>query len=94
MQIGGQETCPLPEHPALAEVATALNQAGAWGHIYDHGYRVAYMTDDFRLSNGNLIEMVPVPLGAHVFGAEYVSAALGWPGGSWSVDGPAAPRHG
>lgn len=86
MQIGGQETCPLPEHPALAEIASALNQAGVWGHIYDHGYRVVYMTDDFRLSNGGLTEMVPVPLGAHVFGAEYVSAALGWPGGSWSLD--------
>ena len=30
--------------------------------------------------------MVPVPLGAHFFGPEYVDAMLGWPGGGWSID--------
>jgi class 3 adenylate cyclase len=86
MEVSSQETCPLPEHPVLAELASALNRAGAWGHVYDHGYRVVYMTDDFRLSNGRLTDMVPVPLGAYLFGAEYVSAALGWSGGMWSLD--------
>lgn len=86
MNLTGPETCPLPEHPALAEVAGALNRAGAWGTVCDHEFRLVYLTDDFRLSNGGLSEMVPVPLGAHIFGAEYVSAALGWPGGTWNLD--------
>jgi class 3 adenylate cyclase len=44
------------------------------------------MTDDFRLSNGTLVEMAPVPLGAYLFGPEYADAMLGWPGGGWSID--------
>jgi hypothetical protein len=43
--VGSQETCPLPEHPALAQVASSLNRAGAWGQMLDHEYRVIYMTD-------------------------------------------------
>jgi hypothetical protein len=32
--------------------------------------------------------MIPVPLGAFVFGAECTDAMLGWPGGGWSLDAP------
>lgn len=78
----------MPEHPALAEVASALNRAGAWGQVFDREYRLVYLTDELRLSNGDLVEMVPVPLGAYFFGAEYVTAMLGWPGGGWSLDAP------
>jgi class 3 adenylate cyclase len=84
--VSSQETCPLPEHPALAQVASALNRAGAWGQVLDHEYRVVYMTDDLRLTNGGLVEMVPVPLGAFVFGPDYVNAMLGWPGGGFGLD--------
>jgi hypothetical protein len=76
----------LPEHPVLAEVASALNRAGAWGQVFDHEYRLVYMTDEFRMTYGGLVEMVPVPLGAYVFGPEYVNAMLSWPGGGWSLD--------
>jgi len=86
MQIGGQQTCPVPEHPLLAEVAGALNQGGVWGQVFDHDYRLVYMTDDLRLSLGGLVEMVPVPLGAANFGPEYVDAMLAWPGGGWGID--------
>jgi class 3 adenylate cyclase len=86
MLVSSQETCPLPEHPVLAELASTLNGAGTWAHIFDHDYRVVYMTDDLRLTNGNLIEMVPIPLGIYGFGEEYVDAVLGWPGGGWSLD--------
>jgi class 3 adenylate cyclase len=82
----GQETCPLPENPVLAEVASALNQAGAWGHIYDREYRVVYLTDELRLTLGGLVEMVPVPLGAYAFGPEWTNAMIGWPGGGWTLD--------
>jgi len=67
-------------------VARDFNRIGAWALVYDREYRVAYITDDFRLTTGGLVEMVPVPLGAYLFGAEFVDAVLGWPGGGWSLD--------
>jgi class 3 adenylate cyclase len=86
MLVSSQETCPLPEHPVLAEVAGALNQAGVWGQVFDRESRLAYMTDELRLTLGGLTEMVPVPLGAHNFGPDYVDAMLEWPGGGWGID--------
>jgi len=76
----------LPEHPVLAELADALNRFGAWGQIYDRDCRLVYMTDDFRLSNGNLVEMVQVPLGEFMFGPRLIDAFLGWSGSGWSLD--------
>jgi class 3 adenylate cyclase len=85
MPVRGRETCPLPEHPVLAEVASALNRIGAWGQVFDRQYRLVYMTDDFRIANGGMVEMLPVPLGGHLFGPEYVDTVLGSPSG-WSLD--------
>jgi len=82
--LGNPETCPLPENPVLAETAKALNQAGLWAYVLDREYRVVYMTDELRRSNGGLAEMVRVPLGAHLFGAEFLDAALTWP--TWTID--------
>jgi len=82
-----QETCPLPEHPVLAEIARTYNEAGAWFKIFDSEYRVAYFSDEGRLTYGGLTEMCPVPLGAYIFGTEYVDASLSWPGVEWGIDG-------
>ena len=87
MNVSGRETCPLPEHPALAEVASTLNQAGAWCKVFDSEYRVAYFSDEGRLTYGGLAGMVPVPLGAQIFDTEYVDAMLSWPGARWGLDG-------
>jgi class 3 adenylate cyclase len=86
MSVSSQETCPLPEQPVLAELAGALNRIGAWGQVFDRDYRLVYMTDDFRLANGGLMEMLPVSLGRFVFGPEYANDMLSWPGGGWSLD--------
>jgi class 3 adenylate cyclase len=86
MLISSQETCPLPEHPLLAELASAFNRVGAWVVVYDREYRVVFMTDEFRLSSGDLVEMVPVPLGAYLFGREYIDASFSWPASGWSID--------
>jgi class 3 adenylate cyclase len=86
MSVSSQETCPLPEQPVLAELASALNRIGAWGQVFDRDYRLVYMTDDFRLANGGLMEMLPVSLGRFVFGPEYANDMLSWPGGGWSLD--------
>ena len=76
MRVAGDETCPLPDDPALAEAAIALNETRAWAHVVDCDWRWAYMTDDVRLSLGRLLGMVPVPLGAHYFGPETVESAI------------------
>ena len=86
MEVSSQETCPLPEHPVLAAVASALNRAGVWGYVFDRDYRLVYMTEESRLSNGGLVEMCPVPLGAYILGPEWIDAALSWPGVGWSLD--------
>lgn len=83
MSLGNPETCPLPDDPVLAEVAQALNQAGLWAYVLDREYRVVYMTDELRRSNGGLVEMVRVPLGAHLFGSDFLDAALEWP--TWTL---------
>jgi class 3 adenylate cyclase len=84
VSLGNAETCPLPEDPVLAETAEALNQAGLWAYVLDREYRVVYMTDELRRSNGGLAEMVRVPLGAHLFGADFLDAALTWP--TWTLE--------
>src|SRR3954452_12783846 len=72
----GQETCPLPEDPALAEAAVALNAARAWAHVVDRDWRWVYMTDDVRLSLGDGTEMIPVPLGGHYLGPATTAAEV------------------
>ncbi len=86
MQISSEETCPLPEHPVLADVASALNQAGTWVLVLDREYRIAYMTDELRLTFGGLMETVPVPLGAFIFEPKFIDQALEWPGVRWTPD--------
>lgn len=83
MPPGKTETCPLPGNPVLAETAEALNEAGLWAYVLDRQYRVVYMTDELRRSNGGLTEMVRVPLGAHLFGPDFLDAALTWP--TWTL---------
>src|SRR5476649_2100987 len=84
--MNDQESHPLPENPALASVAAALRDAGQWGEIVDRDWRWVYVTDDLRLSYGGLLELVSVPLGAHYFGTEALSARLTWPTGANKVE--------
>lgn len=72
----GQDTCPLPDDPALAEAASALNVARAWAHVVDRDWRWVYMTDDVRLSLGRPPEMIDVPLGLHYFGTEAADSEM------------------
>lgn len=86
MVVEPSESCPLPEDPMLAEMASALRAAGYWGWIVDPDWRLVYMSEDLRLSFGGSVEMVPVPLGEHLFGA--VSVGLRLTGGF----GPNSPE--
>jgi class 3 adenylate cyclase len=74
--VGGQETCPLPEDPALAAIARALNDAGYWAIIVDRDWRNLYETDAQRLSEGGLLELAPFPVGVHISSAESLAAQL------------------
>lgn len=84
MPLGSQDTCPLPDHPVLAETSRALNRTGLWSYVLDREYRVVFMTDELRLSNGGLADMVPVPLGERFLGPEFLDTALGWT--TWTLE--------
>jgi class 3 adenylate cyclase len=86
VQLEGGETCPLPADRALAEAATALNASGSWGFVTDERWRIVYMTDDIRLSNGGLTELVPVPREAMWFAPEAIEVMLSWRGGVFSLE--------
>jgi len=75
------EPCPLPDHPALAEVSAALRDTGHWGFVLDDRWRLAYMTDEVRLSFGAHLDLVPILLGEHFFGPRSLEVARGWPFG-------------
>lgn len=86
MHIGVNEPCPLPEHPVLAEVATALSESGEWGWIFDREWNLLYMTDEQRLSLALGAEMVSMVVGEHIFGPAVVrEVSEKWNmGGTWS----------
>ena len=64
----GEESCPLPEHPALVEAARALRDTGHWAWIVDDRWRLVYVTDELRLTFGAGLELAPFALGEHLFG--------------------------
>ncbi|HME05351.1 MAG TPA: adenylate/guanylate cyclase domain-containing protein [Solirubrobacteraceae bacterium] len=72
----GQETCPLPEDPTLAAMASALNDAGYWAILVDRGWRSVYVTDSLRLSLGGLLEVAPFPVGTYFWGPEELTNRL------------------
>jgi hypothetical protein len=77
---------PLPEDPTLAEAARAIRDTGHWGWIVDRDWRVAWSSDEVRLSFGALVELAPFELGNHLFGPEWMRTSEGWRMGSNSVE--------
>lgn len=86
MEMIGQESCPLPEDPALAATAAALNAAGQWAEIVDKDWRWLYMTSDVRLSFAGLLERAAIARGAHYFGPEAVETRLAWRRSLFTLD--------
>lgn len=70
----------------LAATAKALNDEGHWAEILDREWRAAYMTDDARWMYGGRTELAPYPLGADLFGHDYMSARSGWRGGQFPLE--------
>lgn len=84
--MGDQEPYPLPEDPELADAARAIRDAGHWGWIVDDRWRSAWASDGLRLSFGALVEFASFPMGAYVFGPEWLKASEGWRMGANSIE--------
>jgi class 3 adenylate cyclase len=72
----GHTTCPLPDDPTLAAVATALNDAGYWAIVVDHRWRNLYMTDAQRMSEAGMAGFAPFAVGVHLYSTESIDALL------------------
>ncbi len=78
MSDGVGTSYPLPEHPALAEVAAALRDGGHWAIVVDDRWRVVYVTDELRTTFGANVEMAEFAVGEHFLGPASVEASRGW----------------
>ena len=64
---------PLPEDPTLAAYAAVLNEKGHWATVFDAQWRVAFVTDELRLSHGEQPDSAVQRLGEHDFGPSELS---------------------
>src|SRR5262245_31441873 len=67
---GHLESLPLPEDPALAACAAALNEAGFWAYVFDALGRYVFITDELRISIADAGADATLPLGHCLFSAE------------------------
>jgi class 3 adenylate cyclase len=67
------ETLPLPVDPTLSAHAAVMNELGHWAIIFDVGWRVAFVTDERRLSNGDRGTSTTFGVGNHWFGPDEMS---------------------
>lgn len=74
MSVEGEESYPLPEDEALAEVAAALRDAGHWASVCDHRWRLVYVTDELRRTFG-AGELAHFAIGEHQFGPKAIAAS-------------------
>jgi class 3 adenylate cyclase len=69
---------PLPEDPALADVARAMRDTGHWGWVVDERWNAVYVTDELRLTFGAGLELAPFALGEHFFGPASMDMSRKW----------------
>jgi class 3 adenylate cyclase len=72
----------LPQHPALASVARAVEEYGFGAEIWDAQWRLVYLSSEYRtlVSAGDRSAEVP-GLGLHVLSPESAAARETWPTG-------------
>ncbi len=78
MLVEANQSCPLPDDPILADVAVSVRDSHDWAWIVDRDWRVRYMTDEHRASFAAGMGMIPIPLGAYLFGPEMAGASAEW----------------
>jgi class 3 adenylate cyclase len=61
----------LPDDPNLAAFASALNDAGHWADVFDASWRYVFATDETRRSFGDMGAVTYLPIGSHIFSAEF-----------------------
>ena len=81
-----RRTYALPDDPALAEVAEAMNGAGHWGWVVDDEWRLMHVTDELRLTFGGNVTFADFPIGAHFFGPEAMAATRSWRFGTTTTE--------
>jgi len=76
---------PLPDDPALADVALTMRNDRSWGQVFDASWNVVYVTDDLRRTFGGG-QLADFAIGAHMFGPEMTAASRRWPYGANSPE--------
>lgn len=79
------DPCPLPDDPALASIASGLDESGHWAEIVDADGRYVYMTENARWIYG-ASSTAPVPLGAHMYSTEAVQTRMDYSGGHFPIE--------
>jgi class 3 adenylate cyclase len=74
------KSLPLPEDPSLAAWASALNSGGHWAVLVDSSWCLAFVTDEMRMSLGDIGPVSAAPIGEHVYGATQAAGLLMGPG--------------
>ena len=76
------EACPLPDDPALAAFARALDDHGFAGEVWDAGWRLAYMSKEYRtvVNAGRPLADI-AGLGEHFVSREMSAVRESWPTG-------------
>jgi class 3 adenylate cyclase len=82
MPMDSGEPYPLPEDPTLADVAKAVRDSGQWAWVVDARWRIVYITDELRRSNGAPGTLAAFAIGEHLFGPAALSASESWRFGS------------
>ena len=78
----GHEPPPLPDHPALAAVARAIEAHGFAAEIWDAGWRLAYLSGEYRvlIAAGRTPDQ-PDGIGEHFLSPEQAAIRESWPAG-------------
>jgi class 3 adenylate cyclase len=76
------QSLPLPDNPALAAWACALNNTGHWAYVLDSHWRIVFATDQMRSVLGDTEGFVSGQLGNHYFSAEAQHVRRTWLHGS------------
>jgi class 3 adenylate cyclase len=72
----------LPSDPALADAARALESHGFAGEIWDAGWRLAYLSSEYRiLATGGRASSEIAGVGMHILSPEFSAARESWPAG-------------
>ncbi len=70
----------LPDDPALAAVAAALEERGFAGEVWDAGWRLVFVSSEARKLS-SIPEASSAGLGAHFLSAEMLAEREAWPTG-------------